>query len=323
MRNSLEVRLGVFVTLVLVAAFVVIEMVGGLEFFSKGINVKANFINVQELKRGDPVKMAGVIVGRVETIQLDGQQVQVSMKINEGVQMRTTSTATIRFTGLMGQNFVSVDFGTPDGSVVLDGGTLQTKEVPDIGQMLTKLDGVAGGIENLTKSFSGMNIDTLLAPVTDLFKQGREPLVQTLTNLQAISQRIADGQGSVGKLINDPAFYNSALVTVSNLQTAGEDLRGTLAEARKAIKEATEGQGTIARMLKDDTLYRQLTNTMQNASEATEKVNKGGGTLGLLVNDPALFKNANLTLQKVDKATESLEDQGVLTVLGIAVGKLF
>ena len=47
MRNSLEVRLGIFVTLALVATFVVIEMVGGLEFFSQGMHVKANFINVQ------------------------------------------------------------------------------------------------------------------------------------------------------------------------------------------------------------------------------------------------------------------------------------
>lgn len=323
MRNSLEIRLGIFVTIALIATFIVIEMVGGLEFFNKGMHVKANFINVQELKRGDPVKMAGVVVGRVETIQLDGQQVQVGLRINEGVQIRTTSTATIRFTGLMGQNYVLVDFGTPDGAVVLDGGTLTTAEVPDIGSILTKLDGVAGGVENLTKSFSGMKIDALLAPVTDLFKQGREPLVAALTNLQVISQRIADGQGSVGKLINEPAFYDSALATVTNLQSAGEDLRSALAEARKTLKDVTEGQGTIGLMLKDDSLFRQLTNTMQNASEAVEKVNKGGGTLGLLVNDPALFRNANLTLQKVDKATESLEDQGVLTVLGIAVGKLF
>jgi len=323
MRNSLEVRLGVFVTIALVAIFIVIEMVGGLEFFSKGMHVKANFINVQELKRGDPVKMAGVIVGNVETIKLDGQQVQVGMKINEGVQLRTTCTATIRFTGLMGQNFVAVDFGTPDGSVVMDGGALQTAEVPDIGAILTRLDGVAGGIGKLTESFSGMKIDTLLAPVTDFFKQSQEPLTKTLTNLQAITLRIEQGEGTVGKLINDSAFYDSAMATVTNLRSAGEDLRAALAEARKTLKDVTEGQGSLSMLLKDASLYAQLTNTMQNASEAVEKVNKGGGTLGLLVNDPSLFKNANLTLQKVDKATESLEDQGVLTVLGIAVGKLF
>jgi phospholipid/cholesterol/gamma-HCH transport system substrate-binding protein len=45
--------------------------------------------------------------------------------------------------------------------------------------------------------------------------------------------------------------------------------------------------------------------------------------VGRLVNDESLFKNAKLTLQKLDKATESLEDQGPLSVLGMAVGTLF
>jgi phospholipid/cholesterol/gamma-HCH transport system substrate-binding protein len=323
MRNSIEVRLGLFVTIALLALFVVIEMVGGLELFSKGTKVNAYFKSAQELKRGDPVKMAGVPVGRVATIKITNELVEVSMKINEGVVLRTTTEATIRFTGLMGQNYVNLDFGTTNGAVATEGSTLMSAEVPDIGSMIAKLDNVAGGIENITKSFSGIKVDALLAPVTDFFKQSKDPLTQTLTNLQTITERITVGQGTIGKLINDATFYDSALATVTNLQSAGEDLRTALADARKTMAEVTEGQGTIGRMLKDDTLYRQLTNTMQNANEAVEKVNKGNGTLGLLVNDPALFKNANLTLQKVDKATESLEDQGVLTVLGIAVGKLF
>jgi hypothetical protein len=41
------------------------------------------------------------------------------------------------------------------------------------------------------------------------------------------------------------------------------------------------------------------------------------------VNDPGFINNAKLTLQKVEKATEGLEDQGPLSVLGIAVNSLF
>ena len=323
MRHSKEVLLGLFVTIALVSLFMVIEMVGGLEFFKKGMLVNAYFNTALELKRGDPVKMAGVPVGRVADITITNERVRVDMRINEGVVLRTTTEASIRFSGLMGQNYVNLNFGVTNGAIASDGSTLTTAEVPDISAMLARLDKAADGLGKLTESFSGMKIDALIAPVTDFFKQSREPMTQTLTNLQAITERITAGNGTIGKLINDATFYDSALSTVTNLQSAGEDLRSALADAKQTMKEVTDGQGTIGRMLKDDSLYRQLTNTMANASEAVEKVNKGGGTLGLLVNDPALFKNANLTLQKVDKATESLEDQGVLTVLGIAVGKLF
>jgi phospholipid/cholesterol/gamma-HCH transport system substrate-binding protein len=52
-------------------------------------------------------------------------------------------------------------------------------------------------------------------------------------------------------------------------------------------------------------------------------MNKGQGTIGKLINDDSFYKNAKVSLQKLDKATEGLEDQGPLSILGIAVQSLF
>ena len=62
---------------------------------------------------------------------------------------------------------------------------------------------------------------------------------------------------------------------------------------------------------------------MTNLRQIMEKINKGQGSVGKLVNDDSLIKNAKMTLQKLDMVTEGLEDQGPLSVLGMAVGKLF
>jgi phospholipid/cholesterol/gamma-HCH transport system substrate-binding protein len=62
---------------------------------------------------------------------------------------------------------------------------------------------------------------------------------------------------------------------------------------------------------------------MENLREILQKMNRGEGTVGKLINDETFLKNARMTLQKVDKATEGLEDQGPLSVLGIAVNTLF
>jgi phospholipid/cholesterol/gamma-HCH transport system substrate-binding protein len=62
---------------------------------------------------------------------------------------------------------------------------------------------------------------------------------------------------------------------------------------------------------------------MTQLKEILQKINQGEGSVGALVNDKTFYKNANLTLQKVEKATEGLEDQGPLSVLGIAVNSLF
>ena len=67
----------------------------------------------------------------------------------------------------------------------------------------------------------------------------------------------------------------------------------------------------------------QLGTLTTHLSSVTEKLDRGAGTLGKLINDDSFLKNAKLSLQKLDKATDGLEDQGPLSVLGLAIGSLF
>ena len=156
MKNtSLETKLGMFVALVVVAAVLLLEMAGGTDFFKKGYRLHGLFTTAQELKIGDPVKMAGVPIGKVEQIGFDHGKVKVTMKLNQGVEVKTDAQATIRFAGLMGQNFVSINLGSPAGPNLAPDSVIQTTEQADLSAIMQKLDNVAGGIENLTKTFSG------------------------------------------------------------------------------------------------------------------------------------------------------------------------
>jgi phospholipid/cholesterol/gamma-HCH transport system substrate-binding protein len=323
MRNSLETRIGIFVALVVLAAVFILDIVGGADKFTRGYRLHALFNNIQELKVGDRVKMAGVEVGRVEKVQLAANKVDVTMKIRRDAEVKTDSAATVKFTGLMGQNYVSIDFGSPDAPRLEDNQIVGTKEQPDLGAVIAKLDSVASGVENLTKSFTGDKIDNLFGPLTDFLKANREPLTATIANLRSISGQISQGKGTVGKLINDDALYNSALVTVSNLQIAGADVQLAIADARKVIEQVDAGRGTVGKLVKDDTLYNETTASMTNLKEILQKINQGQGSVGKLINDQEFYRNAKLSLQKLDKATDGLEDQGPLSVLGIAVQHLF
>ncbi len=323
MRNSLETRIGVFVALIVLAAVFIFDIVGGPEKFARGYQLYALFSNVQELKVGDRVKIAGVEVGRVEDIQLVENKVRVRLKVRRSADVRTDSTATIKFTGLLGQNFVAVDFGSPNAPRAESGSVLNTVEQPDLSAIMVKLDNVASGVENLTKSFTGDKIDNLLGPFTDFLKANRDPLTATIANVRSISTQISQGKGTVGKLIYEDTLYNSALATVTNLQAAGDEAKFAIADARRVIEQVNAGQGTVGKLVKDETLYNETTASMTNLKEILQKINQGQGSIGKIINDREFYNNAKLTLQKLDKATDGLEDQGPLDVLGIAVQHLF
>lgn len=319
MKNSLETKLGIFVALTAIAAVLIIETLGSADFFRSGYQVSALFKTAQDLKVGDRVKMAGVQIGRVEDIALaeNENKVRVTMKLNSDAAVKTDSKATIKFTGLMGQNFVSISFGAPESPKAEPGTVLQTVEQPDLSVIMAKLDNAATGIQNLTKSFTGDKIDNLLGPLTDFIKQNSAPITATIANVKNVSSQIAAGQGTIGKLIYEQTLYDSALTTVSNLQDTATSARGVLSSAKSVMNNVEAGQGTIGKLLTDDTLYRATTASMTNLNSILLKVNQGDGTIGKLVNDQEFYKNAKLSLHKLDKAADSLEDTGPLSVIGI------
>ena len=371
MKSSLETKLGVFFAMVLIAAVMILEMAGGSDLFKRGYHLAGYWNNVLELKEGDLVKMAGKPVGKVEKIEFADDKVRVTMKLDSKFAVKTDAKATIKFAGLLGQNYVAVTLGSARTPKFEEGGVIETTEQADFSAIMAKLDNVASGVENITKTFSGDSIQNVLGPMTDFLKQNNPKLTAVIGNLQTISGQIADGKGTVGKLISDDALYNTSLSTDTNLNSAiasfnatAADLKDILAEAKTAVKNAqnivadlSEGKGTIGKLLKDESLHRESTNALAKVnelmdgikrgegsagkllkdeklySEATtamtqlkeifEKINRGQGSVGKLVNDDTLYKNAKMTLQKLDKATEGLEDQGPLSILGIAVQNLF
>jgi phospholipid/cholesterol/gamma-HCH transport system substrate-binding protein len=330
MKNTLETRLGLFFALAFIAAVIIFEMIGGLDLFQGGYHIRAQFNNVHELKTGDPVKMAGVQIGRITSISLTNNKVEVRMKLTKPEMVHTDSKAMVKFVGLLGQNFIAIDFGSPTAPAIAENALLETVEQADLGTIMSKLENVATGVENLTKSFSGDTINNLLGPFTDFLKENNPKLTAILGNMQTVSSQVAKGEGTIGKLIMDDRLYNSALTAVTNLNSLGDDLKLTLADAKQTLTGArtvmdsiNAGQGTVGKLVKDETLYNETTTAMTSLREILQKINRGEGSVGKLVNDESLFRDAKMTLQKLDKATEGLEDQGPLSVLGIVMNSLF
>ncbi len=329
MKNTLETRLGVFFALALICAVIILELIGAADFFTGGYHIHASFKTAQELKKGDFVKMAGVEIGRVEGIELENGRAKVGMKIQSKYKIKTDAKAVVKFTGLMGQNFVSIEGGTQNAPDI-QSGSLDTVEQPDLSVLMSKLEGVASGVENLTKSFSTDNLSTLMGPLTDFVKQNSAPLTAVIANMRTVSDNVAQGKGTVGRLIMDDAFYLAAYGAVTNLQLATSDIKnltgqadGMISQVRGIIDNINAGKGTLGKLAKDEALYLETTTAMTNLKEILQKMNRGDGTVGKLINDDSFLKNAKLSLQKLDKAADGLEDQGPLSVLGLAIGSLF
>jgi phospholipid/cholesterol/gamma-HCH transport system substrate-binding protein len=111
-RAKLELVVGVFVLVGLACLAYLSIKLGKLEVIG-GDNyvVEAEFTSASGLKSGASVEIAGVEVGRVKGIGLQGDRAIVALAIQQGVKLFTDSIASIKTRGIIGDKYVALSIG--------------------------------------------------------------------------------------------------------------------------------------------------------------------------------------------------------------------
>jgi phospholipid/cholesterol/gamma-HCH transport system substrate-binding protein len=126
-RATLDLWVGIFVALGLGAILFLALKVGNLVSFGSvpGYQIEARFDNIGGLKLRAPVKAAGIVVGRVESVRLDPTTYQaiVTLKIDQGHEFTTDTIASILTSGLLGDVYIGLDAGG-DPKMLADGGKI-------------------------------------------------------------------------------------------------------------------------------------------------------------------------------------------------------
>jgi len=117
-RKSLDVWVGLFVLLGALAVMFLALKAGNMSSMSFGPSyaLVARFDNIGGLKPRAPVKSAGVVVGRVESIGFNDKtfQAQVTMRIESQYQFPKDSSAKILTSGLLGEQYIGLEAGAED-----------------------------------------------------------------------------------------------------------------------------------------------------------------------------------------------------------------
>jgi phospholipid/cholesterol/gamma-HCH transport system substrate-binding protein len=114
-RSAIDLWVGIFVAIGFGAILFMALKVGNLLTIdsSSGYRLQASFDNIGGLKLRAPVKTAGVVVGRVESVQLDPKTYEavVALRIDNQYAFTRDTIASINTSGLLGEVYVALDSG--------------------------------------------------------------------------------------------------------------------------------------------------------------------------------------------------------------------
>jgi phospholipid/cholesterol/gamma-HCH transport system substrate-binding protein len=328
-NTSQTIRVGLFFLLGCALAWITFESLNGGRLFKKeGYTLVAGFANLKGLKMGDEVRMAGVKVGSVEATRLAGNRVEAILAIEPEVKIPTDAVASVEQSSLLGSNYLGVTFGTPGGPLLKEGDEIQTKPTVDMSEVISQLGTLGSKLEDVMGEISkalgtGSEGGGIFQKVDKLVSDNGPKLTETIANLQDITAKIKSGEGTFGKLVNDPKLHDELIAGVGEIKLAAADARTFMSDTKGIVADVKSGKGALGVLLYDQATADSLKLSVNNLKEVSTKLNSGQGTLGKLISDDSLYNDVQSTMKKADRMIDGLGDQGPITAVGVAAQSLF
>ncbi len=301
--NKRAIIVGLFIFLGLVFLLACVLAIGNLHStFVKKIHLTAVFDDVNGLQTGNNVWFSGVKIGTVNKMSFYGDsEVKVVVKIDEKSQpyIRKDALVKISTDGLIGNKIIVIYGGTALSQPVEDGDTLGIEKMVSTEEMMSTL------------------------------QENNRNLLAITTDFKIISKKIADGEGTFGKLLKDESLYNSLDLTLASLQRSSahaEKLTAAISDYGQKLNR----KGSLANDLVTDTLVfanvlasvqnlEKLTKTTaeatshlktasSNVSKATANLDNKNTPIGMLLYDEASAAHIKATLRNLEGGSQKLDE---------------
>lgn len=266
-------RTGIFVVICFALLVIALFVIGDKEkLFSSTSTYYVKINEISGLKTGAQVRLSGYPIGSVKGISLPskiGDPVIIQLTIIEEAKelIRKDSKAEIATDGLVGNKIVSIIGGKLETARLVAGDTLIGAAPFDLG----------GVVNNVTSTIA--DASAMLKETTELIKAMRS------------------GDGTISKLMNDPALYKSLTLMIDATTRTVNAVNSSAAGTLNSVTQLTDS----------------LKHTVSNLTEVTSQIKSGKGSIGKLLNDEELYNrllvvtgNVQLTMSELNETIHKL-----------------
>jgi phospholipid/cholesterol/gamma-HCH transport system substrate-binding protein len=295
-QKKRAVTVGIFILLGGIFLIAALYMVGEKRnSFEKTFRLNALVDNASGLQKGNNIWCSGVKIGIVKKVRLIRyDKVLVSMNIDKESQelIYKDAKAKIGTDALVGNKIVIIYGGSPAISPVRQGDTLFSETRPDKDQMMNTLNESTKNLSEITGDF------------------------------KIVSKRMAEGQGTIGRLLTEDSLMNILQLTAERLQMGSLQVQ-KMATDVSDFTAKLHTKGVLANELVTDTSFfsklkgaaEQIQEASENAKELTNNLKNisynlkdSSNLAGVVFNDTATANNMRLTVENLQAGTKKFDE---------------
>ena len=291
--NKRAVIVGLFVIIGLVFFLAGILIVGNLrETFNRKMELVSLFDDISGLQPGNNIWFSGVKIGTVNSLNFHGKsQVEVNMNVAISAQQYIRKDAKVKISndGLIGNKILVIYGGTEEFAQVQEGDTLEVE-----------------------KTFTSEDM-------INTAQENNKNILAITNDVKAITKKLAAGEGSIGKMLDDSLMYTNINTTIVSLQKASakaQQMLNSLADFSSNLNK----KGTLANELTTDTLVfksvkasvlqlQQMTDTATALITNIKQISSNPNTsIGVLLHDEEAGAHLKESLKNLESSSKKLDE---------------
>jgi phospholipid/cholesterol/gamma-HCH transport system substrate-binding protein len=287
------IKVGIFATICLVVLALLIWKIEDLNPFQvKGQRVDAVFRTVAGLDDKASVRVAGVKVGHVDGVGLQGAQARITLALDKPLPLTVGTTARIANLGLLGEKYVELVPGPPDAPPLPPNAVLIGKTPASFDDAIAKIDEIGGSIQKVTSQLAGGDLGgNLNGLIRDIQLTSTELRVLIAENRANVAQGVRNFDEVTAILTRElPRLAGQTNRALDQIQTLVAENRGNVSDTTANLKELTTKLQTSA----------------DNLNKISGKIASGEGTIGKLINDDKAYNDVVSTLDSIKGGVDTL-----------------
>ncbi len=265
-------RVGLMVVLGLAVTFAVYRYVDERSSTEAGYGVYAYFDDVQGLIPKSRVLVAGIPVGYIESIRLDGYRARVDLRIEGDIQLYEDASVTMRTLSLLGEQVLVIRPGTPGLPVIPDGGEIRVADTGvQTSDIMITVNDIAQSVKKITAQMerafgteeAGDRMQQALWNLSDALENIKEVTDEAGPRIVRIMENVELATDDLSQIIHkrrDDIDRGIAEVddTIASIHRAADQLNAVLADIKEVSGRTARGEGTIGRLTQDEALIDEV-----------------------------------------------------------------
>lgn len=225
---------------------------------------------------GTPVRLAGVVIGSIDDIEVSGNNAHITMLIEADHPLPVGTEADIKASGLLGDTYIGL-VPTTQEEMLSDGAWIELRETPgDLDAVTKQVEAISDDVKAITAELRRFAEN----------QSNRDHIEATIANIDAISEQLRvlteRSRGDVEAIVDSVRRLTENLEGIvdatgddvdeemEKIKDATDTLQGALDDVKSITGKIDDGEGTVGALLNERDTIDALNETIGNANSVIE-----------------------------------------------------